>query len=609
MRTLACLLALLLPCIITPAQNGALNPSFGSGGVVTTPFGAGADEARNLVVQTDGKIVVVGHSFNGANLDFAVVRYNTNGTPDNGFGTSGKVTTNISPGNDEAFGVAIQADGKIVVVGTAGTGNNDFGVVRYNTNGTPDGGFDGDGIVTTDITGLLSDDHGSYVVIQPDGKIVVAGYRNAGSNGDFALVRYTTTGAPDIAFGGGDGIVITDLNGSSEDFASGLLIQPDGKLIASGSSGSGGQVYDFAVARYHTNGTLDMGFGGGDGVVVISIGGDDHCYAAALQHNDGKIVLAGWADMSGQDDFAVMRLNADGSPDSGFDGDGIVNTNIGPGTTDDQAIGVAIQSGGKILLVGNSTNGDFNIVRYNPNGSPDLTFSGDGIASVDLASGQTDFARKVRLTTYNIFVTGYVSMGGNHDFALAAFQNDGFALPLLLTQFTARQDNEEVALQWRTANEQDILQFIVERSNDGKHYTSIGTLAPANTAAIDKHYSFIDEHPLSAVNYYRLQIKDVDGQKQYSKILAIKLNGKNLALQLFPNPVSTLLNVQLPSGLKGMVSLLVMDATGKLIRRLTVESTGGAMATSIPVSGFPPGKYLLRAVTADKQFTASFLKE
>jgi uncharacterized delta-60 repeat protein len=608
MSKLACLLALLFTSIYSHAQIGALVPSFGTGGAAITPIGTGSDMGRNLVVQTDGKIVVVGNSSNGTDLDFAVVRYNTNGTLDNTFGTGGKVTTNITPGDDDAFGVALQADGKIVVVGTVGiTNSQDFGVVRYNTNGTLDLSFDGDGIVTTDITGALSDDHGSYVVIQPDAKIVVGGYRNSGSNGDFALVRYNTNGSPDPAFGGGDGIVTTDLNGGSEDFISGLLLQPDGKFVATGSSGAGGQVYDFAAVRYNTDGTLDNTFGGGTGIVTISIGGDDHCYASALQA-DGKILLAGWADLSGQDDFAAIRLNTNGTTDNTFNGTGIVTTNIGPGLTDDQAIGTAIQSDGKILLAGNSANGDFNLVRYLTNGALDLTFSGDGMAAADLASGQNDNARKIRLISQTIYVAGWISQGGDNNFALAAFQNDASALPLLLTQFSAQKRNDEVVLQWKTADEQNIAQFVVERSVDGKSYLSIGTLPPLNTTSFNKSYSYTDAHPSPATNYYRLLIKDADGKKQYSKILIIRLNNQHTELQLFPNPATSLLQVQLPAGMKGNVALQVIDATGKMVRTINVESAGNAIVTSFNISELKQGMYLLRVKSADQQLTTSFLK-
>ncbi|WP_276482177.1 hypothetical protein [Paraflavitalea pollutisoli] len=431
MKRIACLWALVLICLYANAQSGQLITSFGSGGAALTPVGPGSDEARNLVVQSNGKIVVVGHAYNGNDLDFAIARYNTDGSLDNSFGTGGFVTTDIDGGDDLAYGVAIQSDGKIVVAGDGLQTSYDFTVIRYLANGTLDTSFSGDGIATVDITGFQSDDHINYMLIQPDGKIVANGYRNAGSNGDFALIRLNTNGSPDATFGGGDGIVYTDLNGGSEDFSSGVLLQPDGKLILCGSSG-GGSVYDFAAVRYNANGTLDASFGTGGGV-LYSIGGDDHCYASALQA-DGKIVLVGWADMSGQDDFGTIRLKSNGSLDSTFGVNGIVTTNISPGPSDDQAIGVALQPDGKIVLCGNSWNGDFNLVRYDTLGVPDSTFDSDGIATADISGGQNDFARKVRLAGQVIYVAGWAQQSGNKEFALAAFENDGYSLRQVFTQ-------------------------------------------------------------------------------------------------------------------------------------------------------------------------------
>src|ERR1035437_4224281 len=155
------------------AQDGALDLTFNSTGKVTTSFGSGYDFGKSVAIQSDGKIVVAGVSFNGSNNDISVVRYNSDGTLDNGFGSVGKVTTSIGSFNDAGYSVAIQSDGKIVVAGVSSNGNNnDIAVVRYNSDGTLDSGFGTGGKVTTVIGG--SDDAGYSVAIQSDGKIVVA---------------------------------------------------------------------------------------------------------------------------------------------------------------------------------------------------------------------------------------------------------------------------------------------------------------------------------------------------------------------------------------------------------------------------------------------------
>jgi len=166
------------------AQPGSLDNSFGTGGKLTTDFGSSDDLGYSVALQTDGKIVVAGYSGSYPNDDFALVRYNTDGTLDNTFGTGGKLTTDFGSSDDLGYSVALQTDGKIIVAGRSNNGLDDFGLCRYNTNGTLDNTFGTGGKLTTDFGS--SDDLGYSVALQTDGKIVVTG----GSNGDFALACY-----------------------------------------------------------------------------------------------------------------------------------------------------------------------------------------------------------------------------------------------------------------------------------------------------------------------------------------------------------------------------------------------------------------------------------
>ena len=194
------------------AADGDLDTTFDSDGKVTTAIGSGNEQALSVAIQSDGKIVAAGRSSNGSNDDFALVRYNTDGTLDTTFDSDGKVTTAIGSGTETAYSVAIQSDGKIVAAGFSFNGsNNDVALVRYNTDGTLDTNFDSDGKVTTDIGSY--NDYARSVAIQSDGKIVVAGFSNNGSNDDFALVRYlgitspATPSAPTATIGDGQATV------------------------------------------------------------------------------------------------------------------------------------------------------------------------------------------------------------------------------------------------------------------------------------------------------------------------------------------------------------------------------------------------------------------
>jgi uncharacterized delta-60 repeat protein len=350
---------------VNPSLSGSLDTGFGTGGKVTTPIGSSDDKALALAIQSDGRIVAAGYSSNGSNYDFALVRYNTDGTLDTTFGTGGKVTTPVGSDHDAANALVIQSDGRIVAAGYSYNGSNyDFALVRYNTDGSLDITFGTGGKVTTPVGS--GDDVAHSLGIQSDGKILAAGYsfNSSGSKDDFALVRYNTNGTLDTTFGSG-GIVTTPV-GSGKDQAHAIGIQPDGRIVAAGSSDNGSK-YNFALVRYNTNGTLDTSFGT-SGIVTTPVGsGWDSVYALALQP-DGRIVAAGMSGIETSPNFALVRYNVNGTLDTGFGIGGIVTASIG--SSDDYALALCIQSSdGKIVAAGYSYNGgnyDFALVRYWP---------------------------------------------------------------------------------------------------------------------------------------------------------------------------------------------------------------------------------------------------
>jgi uncharacterized delta-60 repeat protein len=200
-----------------------------------------------MVLQTDGKIVVAGHSDSGVatKSDFALARYNIDGTLDAGFGTGGKVTTDFLVGSDVAQALVIQSDGKIIAVGWAFNGtNNDFAMARYNIDGTLDTGCGGNGKVMRDIAG--THDEASAVAIQSDGKIVVGGNTQVGTQRDFAIARFTSFCSVDTNFSATQ-VVTADFAGKDDRIAA-LSIQSDGKIIATGYAATA-TGDDFAMVR------------------------------------------------------------------------------------------------------------------------------------------------------------------------------------------------------------------------------------------------------------------------------------------------------------------------------------------------------------------------
>ena len=404
----------LVPASPVSATAGDPDTSFGGDGIVTTDFGKGMETAVGIAIQADDKSVVVGVvGSDRPNARFGVARYDLAGALDATFGGGdGRVVTDFTPGYDEAVGVAIQDDGKIVVAGVAG---KRIGVARYTTTGGLDPTFGGDGKVTTDLTN--DGDYAYSVGIQEtDDKIVVGGYAG-GAGGRFAVARYETDGTLDPAFGGGDGWVATNLT-SRYDYVDDLAIQADGKIVAAG----GADYYRdgrIALARYNPNGTLDTGFSG-DGKIKANLGpGFDAVFAVTVQPVDQHIVAAGQAGKR----FTVLRYDTAGVPDTTFSGDGVAITDFTSGL--DYADEVLIQADDKIVAAGATNfygrNARFALARYESSGVLDQSFGGDGKITTDI-SRRRDGAYGLGIQSDgNLVAAGYARSPVDARFALVRY--------------------------------------------------------------------------------------------------------------------------------------------------------------------------------------------
>ncbi len=377
-------------------QNFTLDTSFGAGGIVTTPIGAAQDRGEAMVIQPDGKIVVAGHKNSGAgNNDFAVVRYNADGGLDTSFNPggvfggppnlAGMVVTAISGSDDEIEAVALQTDGKIVVAGFRTTPGLDYVVARYNTDGSLDtAGFNAPiGFLVS--TNGAANDVARAMGIQSDGKIVVGGWVRVATD-DFSLVRLNTDGTQDLVFGN----ITIDFPSNGRDRGNTLVIQPDDKIVLAGEVRNGFD--DFGAARRNADGTADLGFGTGSLVTTSFTGNHDAAYGMVLQ-SDLKLVLGGWANWTGAGsivDFALLRYNANGTPDNSFDVDSKVTTDVAG--DNDWIDSLWFQPDGKILAGGYSDTGpdnDFALVRYNTDGSVDTSCVSTQFRSIGTAAART----------------------------------------------------------------------------------------------------------------------------------------------------------------------------------------------------------------------------
>ena len=412
----AWLLAQVLISPVAVATPGHLDPAFGGDGKVTTAPTRHGGFANAIAIQADGRMVAVGTSL-GRRPRFAVVRYDTDGTLDPTFGREGRAVTNFANGDEQGQALAIQADGKIVIGGQVAWTDSDwdFALARYSPDGTLDPTFGGEGKVTTSFSRRRDIAYG--VAVQADGKIVVAGSSGGGGDSRFALARYNTDGTLDTTFGG-DGRITTDFIQGIDygvSAADALAIQSDGKIVAAGTAGNRP-----ALARYNTDGTLDPTFGG-DGEVMLPV----NCcpvfvgiFDATVQP-DGRIVTAGerFECFMAQDcerNPMLVRYNTDGTLDTTFGSGGIALGLCGSTNA------LALQVDGRIVVAGTgcgTARGDFLLARYTTNGTLDASFGRGGRVLTSFARNW-DEARGVAIQVDGKIVVSGVS---GSRFALARY--------------------------------------------------------------------------------------------------------------------------------------------------------------------------------------------
>jgi len=574
------LLALFL---ISNAQDGSLDVfNYGTAGkeVTSTPLPVTNEQQRIFILPS----LSILHSYtanNGGTGDFGMVKYDESGAVVNSFGTSGFITNNFG-GDDHAYGMTVNASGQIIQVGTSintVSGIGSFAIALYSSGGVLDATFDGDGRVTTTI--------GDYAVatsvVQNGSVIYVGGYsqNSVSGNFEFTLARYQTSNGALI------GTTTTAIGTNS--YINSIALQSDGKIVAAGYTQTG-SVYQFALVRYNSDGTLDAsGFGTGGIVTTQILTNNDIAYDVAVQ-STGNIVAVGSAYNGTNLDFAVARYSSGGVLDNSFDGDGKKTVSIGSGN--DVAYSVVIQPDGKILVAGTKagTTNDFAITRLTTGGATDNSFgeTSPGLTTIDFSGTSNDKGYDIALGS------DYIMFGGYSDNALgtARMVNTSITLPVHLISFNASRLSGSVALSWQSANEKNVYAFEIERSADGIHFTKIGSVAAAGNSDYIKNYSFEDQQP-GAINFYRLRVINTNNSVEYSKIIAVRFEN-SITLQAFPNPARNSLNLQITQP-KGPIRIQLFDMTGRMVKALELQSNGSTMSTSVDVSNLTKGAYLLRA--------------
>lgn len=439
------------------AHDGDLDPTFGTGGYTIIDFGSTAT-AFGLAIAPDGKIVLGGVADGGAATgdDFAVARLDRDGHPDTGFSFDGRTTVAVGGGaaTDSAFNAIVQADGKIVLIGSGpDTGVNgddtDMQLVRFNLDGTLDTSFSGDGkaFINFDAGGTNADRALDGVQLA-NGKLIVVGSAEVTGQGtDFAVTRLNADGSRDTSFDG-DGRVTFhfDLDPTFKDeTASSVAIDADGNILVAGIAPHGSTTnFDYAIARLTPSGALDPNFGG-DGRVTLAfdIAGnfDDEPLELSIGP-DGAIYMTGAATDNGYD-FAAVKLLPDGTPDPTFGNGGKVTVpfDLG-GSNSDIAYGSALQPDGKLVLVGFAPitidNSDIALARLGTDGQldPSFGYAGKQVIPLDIGGTLFDAGVRGRIDGGHLVIGGVTTGAGGYTQFLSArividtiFDN-GFDMPL-----------------------------------------------------------------------------------------------------------------------------------------------------------------------------------
>ena len=379
--------------------DGTFDTSFSGDGKQINNLVSSTDEIVALALQPDGKIVAGGLAIVSGNLGFIVARYLSDGTLDTTFDTDGFNTVNPTATPDWLEDLVIQPDGKILVAGNAGNTNTDVAVARFNSDGSLDTSFDGDGLLTTNVN-LTQNDAGYGIALQADGKIIVTGMTRV-TTPDVLILRYNTDGSLDTTFDG-DGKVTTDINGLS-DYGYDVLVQSDGKIVVSASAGTASTGNDFTVLRYNSDGSLDSSFSG-DGILPITVTSNaDVPYASVLQ-TDNKIVIAGGSYSAGTNDMSVVRVTPDGVLDSTFGTAGIFTRDyLG---WNEEALDVALQPDGRIVYAGYTFDSSR---QYFLLGRLLATSTNSALSSVSVSSATLSPAFASTTTSYTSTVANSVS--------------------------------------------------------------------------------------------------------------------------------------------------------------------------------------------------------
>ncbi len=577
-------------------QSTFLDPTFGNGGKVVTlspdsmTLGVG-----DIQLQPDGKILVTAlpQIWGGAyKSGWVIVRYNADGSLDNSFGSGGIVIHHFSSLSDldVAKTLKLQTDGKIIVSGSITTStNSDMAILRLHNDGKIDSTFGNNGMVTENF-GL--NDFCYSTLITSDNKTINAGLCIGIPAAQ--LIKYKETGVRDSSFGI-NGLATGPQYPNPAYFFSTyqLGLQNDKKIVAICL------VNKYEAVRFLPDGKIDSTYGD-SGKAKINVNGDPS--SLSLQADD-KMVVSGNIIENGRRKICLLRLNTSGYLDSSFGTNGIVTTNLD--TLNHSGGETFIQPDGKILLAARNVDGfivpsgqnslyrgNFILLRYKTDGSIDSSFGSQGLIITDFGLQDAPFPISVQ-SDGKVILGGRVSDSSRYHIGLARYNFN--ALPLSLLSFNATQQQSTNLLQWKTSNEINVDRFDIQRSADGKDFTTIG-----NVRAGLNNYYFTDEQPIANTNYYRLKMIDKDGRYSFSPVRMVTVSS-DVVFSIYPNPASDKLHVQILSKKKSSAQIEVLTLDGKIIRTTNWDISEGTSIKTLGIAALHSGSYLLKIASKNRK--------
>ncbi len=591
------LCALLFFCFnIAFSQQGFLDVSFGNGGKVTTPIGDSLGIIRGMAIQPDGKIIADGSCYQNGHPAFALIRYNSDGSLDNTFGNGGVVIEQPGLYRSEINDIALLPNGEILVGGYADSAvasffQANFALARYHSNGSRDSTFGNNGLVLTP-----TQDGGIFInklIVKPGGKILACGTKGSITFDSYpCYAQYNADGSTDSSFG---------VYGVAEKYIyvfpgkvyglNDVALSVDGKLTTVLYTQPAGYptACDFSFYRMDSLGNDDGTFGSG-GVKqndLNNFSGDEANCIGMLPDNT---FLVGGSSYKTTYDKVLVKYKSNALPDSSFATNGIAQLPFYPRHI--------ISTGGGQIIVSGFDN-DFGVGKYDTNGSPDNSFGVNGFNSTDFYGFDDRSNISALQPDGKIVLAGYATDNtGKRIFALARYNNIVF--PLSLLSFSASRKGNQNLLQWRTAQEVNMVSFELQRSSDSKEYHLLAQIKSGQNT-----YTFSDANPLEGTNYYRLKMLDKDDAFTYSPVRMLS-NDKAFSVSVYPNPAKEKLHVSIHAYKTTHLQAHVISIDGKVAATQQWQMSAGLHAQTINIAALPKGKYVLQTMNEEgtKEVTA-----